>query len=1022
MKAKWLSGFLIGALALTGAAYGQIRDVTFSVDMAVQIDLNNFDPDTMGVDVRGGFNGWGQTALSRVGATTVYAETVAIEGDEGDPVNYKFYFNGPDNWENAIPDRSFQLGPAGEPQVLDTVYFDNQGPLGDEVTADVTFSVNMAVQIDLGNFDQGTGEVQIRGPFNGWGGTALTQVGETTVYSATLSVTAPEGSAVPHKFYIVGFPVPDDGYESGDDRTFVMGEDGVPNVLDTVYFNNQGPVGPEVTADVTFSVNMGVRIAAGQFNPDTMGVDVRGDFNDWGTTALAREGATTIYSATISVTAPEDSAVEYKFFYDSGEENWEDDPNRSFIMGEDGVPQVLDTVYFNNEEPAGGLDLSGTWNPATTGDYEFTVTRSDPGIGDVINLDSDNLLAATVPATVTFAAGEDEATFNVTIVSLENGDVTITAEDPVSGDMAEYTMRMPGMEIDGPWQVYVMGPVNYTLRRVYNISGTVNLSSSDPGVMTVPATATFAGDDVETTFQATAVGFGATTLTATDPANGIFAQFNASVEPPALEVFGPQMVWTGSSPTFTVVRYGPVGDVVNLSSTDDAVLQVPATVTFGFEEDTATFQAQALSEGMATIGAQNDDANADPWPVSVLDPPVFVAYDDASLYDGGEWTPTPVHVTGFSDWTVELSPEIENSFRGVFIGESAIVAINEAGVAFGLYANYFDSDPDPRPEVKLFRSFPGPMLPGQVFSVDVGYDWSSGAKGFRLWGSWEDAFYERFELFNSGNNTWSYKLDGDDDTITVVWDGYIEGGFKGTVQAVCTAPNTFDFGFQRAGGEWVWVEDVVLPGTIDTIEFYNWNGGTGDAENFYFNRMWLTEADDPDPALEFIAGVWDVTATGMYEYTLRRVGAVEDEITLTSDNPATLWVPPSVTFVVGEDTVSFMAEVLALDQGDATIEAWDPVSGAMAEFVVRPREEEPGIVYLVYDPATRGMSFTAPADHTFSSLEWADLALAADRDGFDFAPIPETLYTIVNGTAIIHTDEVGSPRRMVIRAHIRPIL
>ena len=177
---NWLGGLLIGTLALAGTALGQTRDVTFAVDMGVQIGLGNFNPDTMGVEVRGSFNNWGNpagTALARVGASTVYATTIAIEGNEGDAANYKFYFNGPDNWENAIPDRSFNLGPAGEPQVLDTVYFDNQGPLGDEVTADVTFSVNMAVQIDLGNFDQGTGEVQIRGPFNDWGGTALTREG-----------------------------------------------------------------------------------------------------------------------------------------------------------------------------------------------------------------------------------------------------------------------------------------------------------------------------------------------------------------------------------------------------------------------------------------------------------------------------------------------------------------------------------------------------------------------------------------------------------------------------------------------------------------------------------------------------------------------------------------------------------------------------------------------------------------------------------------------------------------------------
>ena len=62
---NWLGGLLIGTLALAGTALGQTRDVTFSVDMSVQTDLGHFNPDTMGVDVRGDFNTWGQTALAR---------------------------------------------------------------------------------------------------------------------------------------------------------------------------------------------------------------------------------------------------------------------------------------------------------------------------------------------------------------------------------------------------------------------------------------------------------------------------------------------------------------------------------------------------------------------------------------------------------------------------------------------------------------------------------------------------------------------------------------------------------------------------------------------------------------------------------------------------------------------------------------------------------------------------------------------------------------------------------------------
>ena len=89
MKAMklWCAGW-IGMLVLAGAALGQTRDVTFSVDMGVQIDLGNFNPATMGVDVRGGFNGWGQTALARIDTTTVYAATISVAGAEAASMEY----------------------------------------------------------------------------------------------------------------------------------------------------------------------------------------------------------------------------------------------------------------------------------------------------------------------------------------------------------------------------------------------------------------------------------------------------------------------------------------------------------------------------------------------------------------------------------------------------------------------------------------------------------------------------------------------------------------------------------------------------------------------------------------------------------------------------------------------------------------------------------------------------------------------------------------------------------------------
>ncbi|MGB4048449.1 MAG: hypothetical protein WBL24_09845 [Kiritimatiellia bacterium] len=783
---KILGGCLVGMLVLASAAVGQTRDVAFSVDMGMKINDGTFDPLTQDVEVRGDFNNWGNpkgTNLNRVGTTSIYSAVVPVAGAEGATVEYKFYITnlpGHEGWE-SIGNRSFNLGPAGTPQELDVVYFSNQGPVGPVVTANVKFSVDMAVQIELGNFNQSTGVVQIRGPFNGWGGTALTREGETTIYSGTVSVTANEGAEVPHKFYIAGFANPNDGYENAiGDRTFVMAA----------------------------------------------------------------------------------------------------------------TPQVLDVVYFNDENPPSGLQLAGTWNPATTGDYEFTVTRNDPGIGDVIQLSVDNALAASVPASVTFGAGLNDATFNVTILSLTDGDVTVTADDAVSGDSAEYTIRMPGLLLDGAAQVYAAGPVTYTLTRFNNIGATVNLQSTNPAVMTVPATASFAGEDQDTTFTATAVAEGQTTIVATDPVSGVRAEYNVTFAAASLELAGPVSVWTGTTPTYTLTRRGPIGDTVNLTSSSEAVMTVPATVIFPDAADTVTFQANALTAGETVLNAGNDDAAAGPLNVTVAVRPAYVAYDDASLYAGGEWNAAPAHESGFSDWTVTMTPEIEPEgvYRGVFIGTSPIAAINVGGKAFGLYANWSGSEPEPKPEVKVSRSFPAALAVGQSFSVDVGYNHSGGSKGLKLKGEYEGVAYERFELFNSGNDTWSYKLDGNDETITVAWSNYVAGGFRGQVKVTCTAENTYTFSLQRDGEAAVVVADVGLPGAIDQVEFYNYNGGTGDGENFYFNRMWIEGAPAPvGPVIDAIT--FDV-ATGNMSfdvpagYTLVRVEGADCDV---DENGAFPW-------------------------------------------------------------------------------------------------------------------------------------
>ncbi len=519
-------------------------------------------------------------------------------------------------------------------------------------------------------------------------------------------------------------------------------------------------------------------------------------------------------------------------------------------------------IFMNNLQIAGDERVSlvfsdGTWNPGALGDYEFVIERSGP-VGSNIVLSSSNTNAVTVPGSVQFEEGSNTVSFLATVVSLTAGEATLIASNEETGAWAEYEVKpaLPVLYIAGPWELTVPGiPAEYTLTREGGVGDDIILSSSDEGVLTVTNSAAFGGGSTSLVFEATPVWFGTATLTASNAASGAFATYDVTVQAPELTITGRDDIWTGgTTETYTITRKGAVPDTIFLGSTNTAVMTVPASVDFQSGSNSLTFEATVLAAGQTRLTA-NDGGDASTYlDVTVTERPEFDAYDDSSLYEGGVWSNSPAHVTGFSDWTETLSPETNDSYRGKFIGASAIGGINEGGTAFGLYANYTGAQPDPLPEIKVSREFPAPMVSGQTFSVDVAYNYSGGTKGFKLKGDFEGTPYERFELYNSGGDTWSYKLDAG--TPVVIWSNYLAGGFMGRVQAICTAPNTFTFSFLRGAEETpVLVEDVVLPGTIDQIEFYNYNGGSGDEENFYFNRMYVTKAPAGPPEIgEIVPG------------------------------------------------------------------------------------------------------------------------------------------------------------------------
>lgn len=177
------------SLAYTGTAPLITNNVTFQVDMSVQVYAGNFDPASDMVEVQGSFNGWnsGLILTNNPGAanSNIYRGVIPIVGAVGSGESYKFAYTnaitGAMVWESSTPkvstpdtgyadyNRFFQL-PATN-AVLPAVLFDDK-ETNDYLPSDmtVTFSVDMngAVTTEGTNFTEGSDTVWINGAFIPW--------------------------------------------------------------------------------------------------------------------------------------------------------------------------------------------------------------------------------------------------------------------------------------------------------------------------------------------------------------------------------------------------------------------------------------------------------------------------------------------------------------------------------------------------------------------------------------------------------------------------------------------------------------------------------------------------------------------------------------------------------------------------------------------------------------------------------------------------------------------------------------
>ena len=273
------------ALLLGSALAASAIQVTYKVDMSVQMSVGNFTPangDT--VFVSGNFatsDGvtWLQTATD--GSTNyilqpsgtnanVYVGTFNITNAPATFENHQFVinplgdFSGTLMWEPGIiggGNRFFEV-PTVNTNLPD-VYFNDVCPTC-SIVEPITFYVDTTVQQCLGNFVPANGDlILVAGDWN-WdlnAAPSLTPTGtNANVYSATLNVTNVVGTAVNYKFIILPFSGSTmwegnvgPGGPSGN-RQFVF--PGAATNLPTAVFNNQ--TNCFQSTPVTFEVNAGL--------------------------------------------------------------------------------------------------------------------------------------------------------------------------------------------------------------------------------------------------------------------------------------------------------------------------------------------------------------------------------------------------------------------------------------------------------------------------------------------------------------------------------------------------------------------------------------------------------------------------------------------------------------------------------------------------------------------------------------------------------------------------------------------
>ncbi len=214
----------------------------------------------------------------------------------------------------------------------------------------VTFQVNMSIKMREGTFLPGSGDiVRLAGSINDWGNSTdtLKDGNSDSIYTKTVSVAPSTDIAYKFLKTLRG----SDWESMADNRHYIVPVGG--GTVSVAWFDNDSVFTPAANVNVTFQVNMKVKMLEGTFLPGSGDiVRLAGSINDWGnsTDTLKDGNSDSIYTKTVTVL--ENTAVQYKFLKTPrGGLDWEtmaDNRGYTVPLGGGTVP----VAYFDNDSVA----------------------------------------------------------------------------------------------------------------------------------------------------------------------------------------------------------------------------------------------------------------------------------------------------------------------------------------------------------------------------------------------------------------------------------------------------------------------------------------------------------------------------------------------------------------------------------------------------------------------------------------------------------------------------------------------